>query len=166
MPRADDVPHAGAGPGMSQRSILRPRTLHHGTMVSADLAAARVFYEEFLGLACTAIASDQLILRLPEPTAGGCVIEVHHVGSIDRPQNLLNHWGIDVPSRSDVDRICAAAGQHKERYGLRRVMTPRMQHGVYGFYLQDRDSNWWEIEYTDPARTHVSLIEAGDQYPD
>jgi len=151
---------------MSQRSILRPRTLHHGTVVSADLVAARIFYEEFLGLDCTSIAPGQLLLRLPAPRAEGCVIEVHQVGAIDRPQNLLNHWGIDVASRADVDRIHAAASQYKERFGLRRVMTPRTQHGVYGFYLQDRDSNWWEIEYTDPARTHVSLIEAGDQYPD
>ncbi len=135
-------------------------------MVSTDLVAARVFYEEFLGLACTSVATNHLLLRLPGPAADGCEIEVHQVGAIDRPQNLLNHWGIDVPSRSDVDRIHAAAGQHTERYGLRRVMAPRMQHGVYGFYLQDRDSNWWEIEYTDPARTHGSLIEAGDQYPD
>jgi len=135
-------------------------------MVSADLVAARIFYEEFLGLDCTSIAPDQLRLRLRAPTVEGCVIEVHQVGTIDRPQNLLNHWGIDVSSRADVDRIHAAASQHKERYGLRRVMTPRMQHGVYGFYLQDRDSNWWEIEYTDPARTHASLIAAGDQYPD
>lgn len=62
MPRADDTLRTSQE--TKPNSVLRPRTLRHGTMVSADLVAARIFYEEFLGLDCTNIAFDRLLLRL------------------------------------------------------------------------------------------------------
>lgn len=161
------MPDLDLGPGLSEHRILKPRTLHHGTMVTADMAAARQFYQQFLGLTCTRVADRMLVyLQSADGSDSGCRIDVREVAAVERPQNILNHWGIDVPSVEDVDRIHAAAEKLKQQYGLRRIMAARMQHGVYGFYLQDRDSNWWEIQYTDPQRSHHRIFAAGDQYPD
>lgn len=158
---------------VAARPVVKSRAVSRGTMVSSNLAAARQFYEEFLGLECVPLASDRLLVRLrayPEGkerrTGDYCLIEVQEVGAVQHPQNVLNHWGIDVPTREDVDRIHAAAHKWKDKYGLRRIMKVRMQHGSYAFYFEDRDFNWWEIEQRDRGRTHAPLFMAGDKYPD
>jgi catechol 2,3-dioxygenase-like lactoylglutathione lyase family enzyme len=159
------------GSGSSPRPVLQPRCLCRGTMVTVDLTAARRFYEEFLGLQCRPIEPGRMLIRARPGRAGQRpedhgVIEVRQVQTIERRQNVLNHWGVDVAARADVDRIHAEAVKHKDRYGLRRIMSVRLQHGVYGFYLEDRDSNWWEIQQRDPDSTYAPIFEAGDKYPD
>ena len=159
-------------PGMAAQRIIKARAIFRGTMVTTDLVAARCFYEEFLGLECVRIAADRMLIRMPAPAGGPprktgeyCLIDVRQVASITHPQNVLNHWGIDVPTRADVDRIHAAAVKHKEKYGLRKIMNVRMQHGVYAFYFADRDYNWWEIEERGEG-TWAAIFEPGDRYPD
>lgn len=158
---------------VSQQPLVNAVTINRGSMASTDLTAARPFYEEFLGLECVRTAADRMFVRIPANGGGKerrtgdyCLIEVHQTNEIQYPQNVLNHWGIDVPTREDVDRIHAAAHKYKDKYGLRRIMKVRMQHGVYGFYFEDRDFNWWEIEQRDAGRTHAPLFMAGDKYPD
>ena len=36
------------------------------------------------------------------------------------------------------------------------------RHGAYGFYFQDRDGNWWEIQHE--ARTVDAFFTAGDKF--
>ena len=159
-------------PVASAQSVIKPQAINRGSMAASDLNAARQFYEEFLGFECVRVAPDRMFIRLRDPdgkqppTGDYCLIEVHQVGGIEFPQNVLNHWGVDVPTREDVDRIHAAALKYKEKYGLRRIMKARVQHGVYGFYFEDRDFNWWEIEQRDRGWTQGKSFRAGDKYPD
>ncbi|UUZ71156.1 hypothetical protein LP415_18650 [Polaromonas sp. P1(28)-8] len=37
------------------------------------------------------------------------------------------------------------------------------QHGVYGFYLEDQDHNWWEFQYYDGVQ-HDDMFDFGDRY--
>ena len=37
------------------------------------------------------------------------------------------------------------------------------QHGVYSFYLQDMDLNWWEVQYA--PNQHDDCFNAGDIIP-
>jgi hypothetical protein len=46
-----------------------------------------------------------------------------------------------------VDEAHKKAQEHREKYGIRKLTKPINQHGVYSFSLQDRDKNWWEIQY-------------------
>ena len=46
-----------------------------------------------------------------------------------------------------MDRVYGEALRLKEDYGLQVIEKPRMLHGAYQFFLQDRDTNWWEIQY-------------------
>jgi len=75
---------------------------------------------------------------------------------------VLTHWGVNVPSREQVTRAHAAALEHKETYGIRRVHPPRDFHGAYAFYLQDLDFNWWEIQYE--PRTIDDFFARGDVF--
>jgi hypothetical protein len=43
-------------------------------------------------------------------------------------------------------------------------MPPTTQHGAYSFYLEDRDSNWWEIQYVEEG-SHDKMFERGDVVP-
>lgn len=152
--------------------VIKAASISRGTMVTTDLTSAREFYEQFLGLECVRMAADRMFVRIspasrPAVAPGAdCLIEVLERDSIVRPQVVMNHWGIDVPTREDVDRIHAAAIELQDRFGLGKIMNVRFQHGVYAFYFTDRDSNWWEIEYRDVEESFAPLVEAGDRYAD
>ena len=51
------------------------------------------------------------------------------------------------------------------RYGIRTVKDCSRQHGVYSFYLEDLDHNWWEIQYYDGTQ-HDDMFDFGDQFGD
>jgi predicted lactoylglutathione lyase len=90
------------------------------------------------------------------------VIEVRQVEAIEHPQNVLNHWGFTVGSKEEVDRIHAEAKEAKDRFGLKKVMPITALHGAYGFYLADRDHNWWEVECRVHGMTNEMIFERGD----
>jgi catechol 2,3-dioxygenase-like lactoylglutathione lyase family enzyme len=140
-----------------------------GTIVSTDLDAARLFYEDFLGLECVRHMPDRMLLRdraarqaMEGGETGFLVIEVREVAAIDHPQNVLNHWGFTVDSTDEVDRIHAAAKAAKDRFALKKVMPITRLHGAYGFYLADRDHNWWEVECRVHGLTNEMIFERGD----
>lgn len=144
-----------------------------GTMVTTDIVAARKFYEEFLGLDCVSVSPTRLLLRDQQSKremeqGGSCffLIEVMEVEKITREQVPLNHWGITVGSEEDVDRIRAAAVERTDEFGLQKIMPITRLHGAYGFFVADRDKNWWEIEYKTHGRTNNMVYAEGDGVPD
>ena len=140
-----DIPRSAANP------VLKPLILSRGTILTADLDRAQAFYETFLGLECKRMEGGRMMVRDTDPARirhrnGGpyWVMDVQQAeGGVTT--NLFKHWGIDVASSAEVDRVHAYAAANKESLGLRTVRKPRMQHGTYSFYLQDFDFNWWEI---------------------
>jgi catechol 2,3-dioxygenase-like lactoylglutathione lyase family enzyme len=128
-------------------SVVKPTLLSHGTLACRDLAASRRFYEEFLGLEVVRHARPAMMLRLKTGMYVVCVC----IGEKVPQTHLMNHWGINVASREEVDRAHEAAERLKDVYGIQRVRRTRDFHGAYGFYLLDRDNNWWEIQY-EPRR--------------
>lgn len=138
-------------------SLVKTTLFSHGTMDVRDLAASRRFYEEFLGLECVQHHPFAMMVRKKQYFS---VVAVQ-VGDKVKELHVLHHWGVDVPSRDEVDRAHALAEQHKERYGIRKIMPVTDQHGAYSFYLEDRDSNWWEIQYVED-RFHDKMFDRGD----
>jgi len=139
-----------------------------GTMVSLDLDASRKFYEEFLGLECVRYAPGRMLIRdkackdaMENGERTALIIDVQEVEAVEHPQNVMNHWGLTVDSEAEVDRIYAAANEMKDVYGLRMKRITNM-HGAYGFYMMDRDTNWWEIEFRSHGRTNEMVFEDGD----
>ena len=76
---------------------------------------------------------------------------------------MLNHWGIDVESREKVDEAYQNALKYQETYKIRQVLKPVAQHGVYSFYLEDLDHNWWEVQYI-PGFQHEDMFDFGDRF--
>jgi catechol 2,3-dioxygenase-like lactoylglutathione lyase family enzyme len=148
--------------------VLKPLILSRGTLLTGDLQRARLFYEEFLGLECKMLDADSMMVRDTDPRGlrhrGGGPYWVMEVRKTSTPvtTNLLKHWGIDVASAAEVDRVHAVAAASKERLGLRALRKPRLQHGTYAFYLQDFDTNWWEVECRPPGEATDEVFARGD----
>lgn len=140
-------------------SVIKPYALGHGTVECRDLKASRRFYEEFLGLECVRHAQPAMAVR--------CGMKFHifavEVGDDLHKTNLLNHWGLDLESREAVDAAHAAALANKEKYAIRQVMDVVNQHGVYSFYIEDLDHNWWELQHYDGFQ-HDDVFEFGDRF--
>lgn len=159
---SDTVSRSAASP------VLRPLILSRGTLLTADLARARIFYTEFLGLECKDLEDGRMLVRDTDPGhlrhRNGGPYWVMDVKQVEEgvTTNLLKHWGVDVASRAEVDRVHAIASAKKERFGLRVVRPPQMQHGTYSFYLQDFDTNWWEVECRPPGEATDEVFERGD----
>lgn len=154
------IKNALAGTG-KQTSVVRSEYLSHGTLECFSLAESRRFYEEFLGFECVRHGRRSMAIR--------CGMKFHvvclQVGSRLRPCNVDNHWGIDVPSREEVDRIWKDTIATQETYKIRRVTEPVEQHGAYSFYIEDLDHNWWEIQYYDGIQ-HEDMYDFGDRFTD
>ena len=144
----------------NEESVVKPYVMSHGTCECYDMKATRRFYEEFLGLQCVRHAKPAMVFR--------CGLKFHvvcvEVGDKVHPCSVLNHWGVDVQSKEEVDHAWQMAREFKEKYQIRQVLDPVLQHGVYSFYLEDLDHNWWEIQYYDGFQ-HDDMFEFGDRFP-
>jgi len=58
---------------------------------------------------------------------------------------MLNHNGLDVATREDVDECHRILEARKDEWGVKKITRPADQHGTYSFYFADLDDNWWEI---------------------
>ena len=143
----------------NSKSVLKPYVLSHGTLECVSLKASRRFYEEFLGLECVRHGKISMIMR--------CGMKWHIVAVEVRnnvhPTHLLNHWGLEMRTREEVDQAWRDAHRLKDEYGIRKIQKPGLQHGVYAFYLQDLDQNWWEIVHS-PNFRHDAHFAAGDRF--
>jgi hypothetical protein len=55
------------------------------------------------------------------------------------------------------------ANKQKDKYKIRQVLPVVDQHGVYSFYMEDLDHNWWEIQYY-PGFQNEDLFDFGDRF--
>jgi predicted lactoylglutathione lyase len=146
-------------PSADRKSIVKPYMMSHGTLECHSLKESRKFYEEFLGLECARHALPAMVIR--------CGIKFHivcvEVGDKVHPQNVLNHWGVDVESKEKVDEAYQNAVKHQDKYKIKQVLKPVSQHGVYSFYMEDLDHNWWEVQHI-PGFQHDDMFEFGDRF--
>lgn len=145
--------------GRVKDSVVKPRTMSHGTMEVYNLAESRRFYENFLGLETSKHSPGALAVRC----ANSWHIVAIESGPKLRPVHVFNHWGLDLESREAVDEAHRAAHEHKEDYGIRSIWNPSFQHGIYSFYLEDLDHNWWEYQYYDGDETE-DMFDFGDRF--
>ena len=137
--------------------LNRPQTIAGGTFVTTDLQRTRKLLEDFAGLECASAADGKLLVRDQGPDGARhpkgdiyWAFEVSQVAEIKHPQHVLNHWGFDLATPEEVDAANAAALAMADEYGIAKVQKSRDIHGVYAFYFQDFDENWWEFQYRKP----------------
>ncbi|MGE5268396.1 MAG: VOC family protein [Thiohalocapsa sp.] len=138
------------------KPALKLNFLSHGTLESRDLAFSRKFYEEFLGLEVVQTSPISLLIRLGGPNTIAVVYT-------KRPHemNLLNHNGLDVRTREEVDAAHRTVCADAEKWRLKEIGEPRLQHGTYSFFFWDGDDNCWEI-LSKPEGGYSWLFDQGD----
>ena len=137
---------------------LKLNFLSHGTLDSVDIAFSRKFYEEFLGLEVVQTSPISLMIRL----GGDHVIAVVYSKKGLGMMNLLNHNGLDVETKEEVDEAHRVVVAQAAEWKLTKISAPVLQHGTYSFYFWDADDNCWEI-LTNPAGGYRWIFNQGDQ---
>jgi catechol 2,3-dioxygenase-like lactoylglutathione lyase family enzyme len=144
-----------------------------GTMVSTDLVAAQYFYEHAFGFECVRHAPDRLMIRdrfakaaMLNGTDDFFVIDVKQVKSIEVPQRMCNHWGVDVDSTEEVQRIHGEFKARQAELGITKLMPISRSHGTVSFYFIDRDINWWEVQYLQHGFDNAGIFARGDSMAD
>jgi len=136
---------------------IRSQFLSHGTMESRDLDTSRRFYEEFFGFDTVRPSKMSLWIRL-----GGEHIYVVVKNDKKEPMPFLYHNGVDVVNEAEVDRSYEAAMRDAEKWNLKAITKPSIQHGTYSFYFMDGDDNYWEI-LANPKGGYTWMWSLGDQ---
>jgi catechol 2,3-dioxygenase-like lactoylglutathione lyase family enzyme len=160
MSKTREMLQDGIADAKNENATVRPYMISHGTMECYSLKESRKFYEDFLGLECVKHAKSAMVVR--------CGLKFHivavEVGDAVHACSVLNHWGIDVTSKEGVDKAHEDALAHKDKYRIRQVLPAMNQHGIYSFYMEDLDHNWWEIQYY-PGVQNEDLFDFGDRFP-
>src|SRR5215207_3156772 len=121
---------------------IRPLVLSHGTLEIDDVQQSMRFYRDFLGMETVQHVPFGCRISVGAEWYIVC-LEVKHEHSMPR----ANHFGLDCGRREEVDEWYARAVAEQEEFGIREIQPPRSHHGGYSMFLQDRDRNWWEIQY-------------------
>jgi len=123
-------------------SLVPAGPISYVTLECRDLQATMRFYRDFLGIDAEQQAPHYFFSR----GNGGVRLIGVQVPEVT-PQPLLNHHGITLHGEPDlIDRVRDAVVAHAPDFGVLKVLPATSQHGSYSFYLQDLDTNWWEIE--------------------
>src|SRR5262249_49024686 len=97
--------------------------LSHGALECPDIEGSRKFYEEFLGLEVVQTSAISLLIRL-----GGdhviAVVKSKKVGEM----TLLNHNGLDVRTKEEVDAAHRIVTEQADRWKLAKITKPVLQH--------------------------------------
>lgn len=151
-------------------TTIKSAALSHlaiGKGVTTDLQAAKKRYETIFGMECVQVAPDRFFARdrrakhlMNSGIRDFFILEVQEVPEIKCPHDLANHWGFCVGSEAEVKRIHAEIKARSAELGIKRMFPATRMHGSYGFYVIDKDENWWEVEYR--SHTFEQVFSGGD----
>jgi catechol 2,3-dioxygenase-like lactoylglutathione lyase family enzyme len=137
-------------------SLVPAGPISYVVLESRSLPVSMRFYREFCGLEVTQPAPHYCLLSDPDGWVRVIAVEV---GDRLVPQKVSNHHGITLSGGPEViDALHARATACVDELGILKVFSATHQHGSYAFYLQDPDTNWWELEIWEKA---ISPTEQG-----
>jgi catechol 2,3-dioxygenase-like lactoylglutathione lyase family enzyme len=126
-----------------RNAIVLAGPISYVTLECRDLQESLRFYRDFLGVDVEQPGERYFFTR----GNGGVRAIVVERGDALLDQPVQNHHGITLHAeRAKIDELRAAALASQVEFGIRKVHRAVDQHGSYSFYMQDRDTNWWEIE--------------------
>lgn len=138
--------------------VLKLNYLSHGTLESRDLEQTRRFFTEFLGLEVVRTSPVSLLIRL----GGTNTIAVVEQKKRADVMPLLYHNGLDVATQDEVNECHRLCVEQAEKWNIKKITKPALQHGTYSFFFWDLDDNCWEI-LTNPPGGYSWLFSMGDQ---
>ncbi|MCC2640182.1 MAG: putative Glutathione transferase FosA [Nitrospira sp.] len=118
--------------------------LRHLALRVTDLARSRAFYERFLAMKVVWEPDQDNVYF----SSGSDNLALHQIAPSDLAQyqplrgQLLDHFGVILPSPAQVDELFRDVRQDAAQYGA-TIAKPPKQHrdGSYSFYFTDPDGN-------------------------
>jgi catechol-2,3-dioxygenase len=144
-------------------AIVPAGPISYVTLLCSDLIETVHFYRDCLGI--DAEPRDDGRYLFSRGNGGVCLIAVEDAAAVDRyPQPLLNHHGITLYSGREelIDALRKNVESQAAAFGVKKVLPATYQHGSYSFYMQDRDTNWWEIEILEELDAYAQTIKDGE----
>lgn len=141
------------------KPALNTRFYSHATLEAKDIKRTRQFFEQFLGFEVVQMADVSFWARM-----GGnqVIVVVQSPTKKKEEMPFLNHNGLDVGTEAEVDEAYHIVKRDAEKWGIRKITKPVVQHGTYCFYFWDMDDNAWEI-LSNPEGGYSWGFELGDQ---
>jgi catechol 2,3-dioxygenase-like lactoylglutathione lyase family enzyme len=147
-----ELPPAGAGQG-GLPSIVPRGPISYVVLETVRLSRSVPFYRDFLGMIVERPAPH---FALCTSAAGWVKALLVEVGDALVPQKVNNHHGLTLEGPTEViDDARRAAVERSDTYEIRKVLPATRQHGSYAFYMQDADTNCWELEVWDDGISPV-----------
>jgi catechol 2,3-dioxygenase-like lactoylglutathione lyase family enzyme len=126
--------------------MLRPVGLTQGHYECRSLDETLPVFTELLAMRVVERANGTAVVRHPN-TAWQLVVHEAGSGVPDKPHN--NHYGVRVARADEVDAAHRYLSENKDRFGLRRISSPRSQHFARSVYFVEPGGNTLEIEHYD-----------------
>jgi len=147
---------ADAQPG---GSLVPAGPISYVTLESVDVDETVRFFGEFLGLDAE-LHGHYFLSR----GNGGVNVIGIQVSAMEYPQPLLNHHGITLYNGREelIDALRTSVEANTSSFGVMKVLPATYQHGSYSFYMQDRDTNWWEIEILEELDAYEQTLKDGE----
>jgi catechol 2,3-dioxygenase-like lactoylglutathione lyase family enzyme len=140
-------------------AIVPAGPISYVTLECLDIEKTVRYYHEFLGLDAAPRSDHHFFSR---GNGGVCVIGVQ-VDSMRFPQPMLNHHGITLQGDVElIDRLRGSVEANAAEFGVMKVLPATFQHGSYSFYMQDLDTNWWEIEILEELDPYLQTLKDGE----
>ena len=128
--------------------MLKPLRLIETHMECRHLGETLPALTDLLAFETVADTDGQVTLKHPN---SDWRLVVHEGGARTPEKQLLNHWGVRVARRAEVDAAAAYLKFQGTRYGVRLVREPTFAHGSYSLYFLEPGTNGWEIECYEDA---------------
>ena len=146
-------------------SIVPAGPISYVTLESVDVNESVRFFRDFLGLDAEPQADRHYFFSRGN---GGVNVIGIQVAAMEYPQPLLNHHGITLYSGREklIDELRTSAETSATEYGVMKILPATYQHGSYSFYMQDRDTNWWEIEILEELDPYAQTLKDGEWTPE
>ncbi len=148
--RIEDNDASPWGPALLSSSSADESIVPRGPIAYVALECRRIdstmrFYQEYLGMDAQRLTPRSFLSR----GNGGVRVLIVEVGDRLVTQPLHNHHGITLPPGTDksvIEAIHAVTVKRAAEFEIRQITKPTEIHDSYSFFLEDPDTNWWEVE--------------------
>ncbi len=137
--------------------MINPVGLKYGHYECSSLKETIPVFTDLLALEVVEKGPRQVVVKHPNTDWH---LVVHEAGPEASDKPVMNHYGVRVECREEVDAAWKYVSERKEKYRLGKITKPRETHLAYSFYFKEPGGNYWEIECYLPEAYELASVYA------
>jgi len=123
--------------------MIRPNAFTNAHMECCLLKETVPVLTDLLAFEVLSTSAREATLKHPN---SDWLLTVHEGGSSAPVKQMLNHYGVRVEKKHEVDAAYEYLIAHQKEYGIEQIGKPDISHGSYSLYFLEPGTNGWEIE--------------------